>query len=230
MCQPPDAGAHAAPAEALVQQERPACRRSATPGEQGRFRTYTQREADAAAGDGYAVAYGDGMACRPGDTTRRSWRLLEDCVETVSGFAKALTRVFGDLGKDSLHVRAAEATNPETFTGFLEELRRTHTRPLFTADSASYRKSGEVDRYLESTSGDVRLLFLPKYTPQLNPTGVRWPMIKARLAGRYFESVDEPDAAIRTLVESGGVPRVRIVIRIMSWITQCSHLGISPIQ
>lgn len=40
---------------------------------------------------------------------------------------------------------------------------------LFAADSAPYHKSGEVDRYMESTNGDVRLLFLPKHTSQLNP-------------------------------------------------------------
>ena len=163
-----------------------------------------------AARDGYTIVYGDEMACQPGDTTHRSWHLPEDRLETVSGFAKALTRVFGELGKDSLHVRTAEATNPETFTGFLEELRLIHTRLLFIADNTSYYKSKEVDRYLESTNGDVRLMFLPKYTPQLNSIEVRWRMIKVRLAGRYFESVDELNAAITMLVESGEVPRIRI--------------------
>ena len=190
--------------------KRPTYRKSATPEEQEQFRIDTQREADAAVRDGYTIVYGDEMACQPGDTTRRSWHLPEDCVETVNGFAKVLTRVFGALGKDSLHVRTAEATNSETFIGFLEELRLIHTRLLFIADNASYHKSGEVGRYLESADGDVRLLFLPKYTPQLNPIEIQWRMIKARLAGRHFESVDELNAAIRTLVESGEVPRVHI--------------------
>ena len=40
------------------------------------------------------------------------------------------------------------------------------------------------------------MLFLPKYTSQLNPIEIQWRMIKARLAGRYFESVAELNAAI----------------------------------
>ncbi len=190
--------------------KRPTYRKSATPEEQERFRIDTQGEVDAAARDGFTIVYGDEMACQPGDTTRRSWHLAEDRLETINGFAKVLTRVFGALGKDSLRVRTAEATNSGTFIEFLEELRHEHTKLLFIADNTSYHKSREVDRYLESTDGAVRLLFLPKYTPQLNPIEIQWRMIKARLAGRYFESADELNAAIRTLVESGEVPRASI--------------------
>ena len=190
--------------------KRPTYRKSATPEEQERFSIDTQRGVDAAAKDGFTTVYGDEMACQPGDTTRRGRHLPEDCLETVNGFAKVLTRVFGALGKDSLHVRTADAANSETFIEFLEELRRIHTRLPFIADNASYHKSREVDRYLESADGDVRLLFLPKYTPQLNPIEIQWRMIKARLAGRYFERTDELNAAIRTLVESGEVLRVNI--------------------
>ena len=62
-----------------------------------------------------------------------------------------------------------------------------------------------MDRYPESTDGDVRLLFLPGYAPQLNPIGVRWQMTRARLAGMYFESVDGLNPAIAMPVGSGEV-------------------------
>lgn len=75
--------------------KRPTYRKSATSEEQEQFRIYTQREADVAARDGYTIVYGDEMACQPGDTTRRSWHLPEDGLETINGFAKVLTRVFG---------------------------------------------------------------------------------------------------------------------------------------
>lgn len=60
-----------------------------------------------------------------------------------------------------------------------------------------------MNRYLESTNGDVRLLFLPRYAPQLNPIEIQWQMIKARFAGRYFEDTDGLNAAIVILVEPG---------------------------
>lgn len=53
-------------------------------------------------------------------------------------------------------------------------------------------------------------LSLSKYTPQLNLIEMQWWMIKARLAGRYFESGDDLNAAIRMQVESSEVLRVHI--------------------
>lgn len=44
--------------------KRPICRKSATPEGQERFRIDMQREADAAASDGFTVVYGDEMACQ----------------------------------------------------------------------------------------------------------------------------------------------------------------------
>ena len=40
------------------------------------------------------------------------------------------------------------------------------------------------------------LEFLPPYTPQLNPVETVWKDLKRRLAGRFFQSLDELKAAI----------------------------------
>ena len=53
------------------------------------------------------------------------------------------------------------------------------------------------------------MLFLPPYIHQIE---IRWRMIKIRITGRHFDTVDDLNSAITRLVESGEVPRVHIQI------------------
>ena len=77
-------------------------------------------------------------------------------------------------------------------------------------DNAASHKSDLIKKYLKSTDGDVVLICLPPYTPQLNPIKIQWRMIKARLASRYFATEDEMEDSIIRLVEYGEVQPVRI--------------------
>lgn len=54
------------------------------------------------------------------------------------------------------------------------------------------------------------LVCLPPYTPQLSPIEVQRKVIKEWLAGRYFATVEEPEASLIRLVETGEVRPVRI--------------------
>ena len=137
--------------------------------------------------------------------------LPEHKEEIVDDFPKITTKVFGVLGKDFLHVKTVNATNSDTFIEFLEDLCHKYTKILFILDNASYHKSKMVREYQDSiTSGNIKMLFLPPYTPQLNPIEIQWRMIKTRIAGRYFGSREELNSALIHLVESGEVPRVHI--------------------
>lgn len=77
-------------------------------------------------------------------------------------------------------------------------------------DNAASRKSHLIRKYLKSTGGDAVLIYLPPYTPQLNPIKIQWRMIKARLAARYYQTEDEMEDSTIWLVESGEVQPVRI--------------------
>ena len=68
-------------------------------------------------------------------------------------------------------------------------------------DNVVYHKSGKVDRLIESTDGDIVPVFLPPYTPQLNPIEVQWSVLKRLLAGRYFETVDDLRDAIVKIIQ-----------------------------
>ena len=118
--------------------------------------------------------------------------------------------MFGALGRNVLHVMAADSTKSAVFKVFLEALRQKYGRVAFVTDNAKSHKSQLIQEYLESTNGDVVLIYLPPYTPQLNPIEIQWRMIKARLAARYFATNDEMEDSIIRLVESGEVQPIRI--------------------
>ena len=70
------------------------------------------------------------------------------------------------------------------FKVFPEALRQKYGKVAFATDNAVSHKSRLIRKYLKSTGGDVVLICLPPYTPQINPIEIQWRMIKARLADR----------------------------------------------
>ena len=49
------------------------------------------------------------------------------------------------------------------------------------------------------------------YAPQLNPIEIQWRVLKGMLAGRYFESTDDPVGAITNLIDSGQMRPVKLM-------------------
>ena len=175
-----------------------------------KFAEDTQKRMDALAKAGYVNFYEDEMTMLLSAQAGRGW-LPRGGRETIkTTFSRRSMKVFGALGRGVLHVMSASSTKSAVFKVFLEALRQKYGRVAFVTDNARSHKSQLIQKYLESTGGDVVLIYLPPYTPQLNPIEVQWRMIKARLAGRYYSTEDEMERSIIRLVESGEVQPVRI--------------------
>jgi len=60
--------------------------------------------------------------------------------------------------------------NAEVFCGFLRQLMLGATQPIFlVVDGHSIHKAKLIQDYVASTNGELELIFLPPYSPQLNP-------------------------------------------------------------
>ena len=77
-------------------------------------------------------------------------------------------------------------------------------------DNASYHTSAEVNDFIESTHGNVKLIFLPSHTPQINPIEPQWAVLKRLLAGRYFKTADELADAVNALIETNEMKAVKL--------------------
>ena len=145
---------------------------------------------------GHVVLCGDEAGVLRWNGGGYGWRRTGGRDAAKATFSRQSVKTFGALGKDGFYMRPADALNSETFIIYLKDLRRVYPKFAVMLDNAGYHKSRMVSRFIESTGGDIKLIYLPPYTPQLNPIEVQYAVPKRLLAGRYFESVDELRNAI----------------------------------
>ena len=73
--------------------------------------------------------------------------------------------------------------NSEVFREFLQRLMKGATRPvILVVDVNSAHKSKLVKEYVEQQEGRLMLVYLPPYSPQLNPDEQVWSWIKSLVA------------------------------------------------
>ena len=76
-----------------------------------------------------------------------------------------------------------ERGTAEVFCGFLQHLMIGATQPIFlVVDGHSIHKAKIVENYVASTNGRLELIYLPPYSPQLNPDEQVWKNVKERVA------------------------------------------------
>lgn len=99
----------------------------------------------------------------------------------------------------TLHFMLHEGrTTAEVFLQFLRQLMTGQTRPIIlVVDGHSIHKAKIVQEYVKSTEGMLTLVFLPPYSPQLNPDEQVWKNVKERVAKQ--KPTDK--ASLRSLIE-----------------------------
>ena len=162
-------------------------------------------------GHGYAVLTVDEASVMCGTSPRYGWRQAKSRDEARTGFSTKAVRLFGALGRNKIHVKAMERTNSETFVEFLKELRQEYGRLVILLGNASYHRYRAVNEFVKSTCGEIKLAYLPPYTPQLNPIEIQWRVLEEMLAGMYFESTDDLVGTITDLIDSGQMRPVRLM-------------------
>ena len=69
----------------------------------------------------------------------------------------------------------------EQYIKFLQKVLQERTRPrMVIADRASYHRSAEVRQFVLRHRKQIRMFFLPTYSPELNPDEQVWNEIKHR--------------------------------------------------
>ena len=194
---------------------RPIPDKSASKEEQEKFKQETAGMIREACKQGYVVRVCDEAAVQIWSDAKYGWRRAGGRDTIRIGFSKKSAKLIGSLGYDGYRIRAIDAINSETFVEFLQDLLKMYPKLILVMDNASCHRSKAVAEFVESTGGAIRLVFLPPYTPQLNPIEMQWGALKRRLSGRYFQSVEKLKETVTSLVESGEMKPVRL----MSYLT-----------
>lgn len=76
---------------------------------------------------------------------------------------------------------AASKANDRSFIRYMDKLRHHFDKVAVVVDNAAYHNSGRVQRYLKKNNNFVKLIFLPPYSPFLNPAEWLWRNGKAKI-------------------------------------------------
>lgn len=72
---------------------------------------------------------------------------------------------------------------------------------VFIMDNAPYHKSSVIREYLASLSKNIKVEFLPPYSPELNPTETCWKIIRSNVTNStYFPTIDDMQEKIEGFV------------------------------
>ncbi len=176
-----------------------------------RFKAKANATVTKNAEDGHAIMFMDEAHVQLDQAPGYAWRFAGGNDEVKTSFSRRSVPVFGALGADGYHMRTAKACNAEEFIKFLKEVNETCPKMTIILDNASYHQAKTVRKFVDGANGDIELIFLPAYTPQLNPIEIQWRVLKRLLHGRYFASIEELEAAIMSLVGSGQMRPVKIM-------------------
>ena len=87
----------------------------------------------------------------------------------------------------------------EQYIEFLEKILREHPRPIIIiADRASFHSSKKLRDFVRAHRHQIRVFFLPRHAPKLNPDEQVWNEIKHRQLGR-MPIIDKDDLLIRLI-------------------------------
>jgi len=99
--------------------------------------------------------------------------------------------------------------NAATFIGFLERVRKRFGPVLMFLDNASWHKTKAVLDYV-AECGDIRLEYLPPYTPELNPIETEWRTMRDAMGNRVYGSLSAMVKSVRTMIRRGEISRVSL--------------------
>lgn len=115
-----------------------------------------------------------------------------------------------NLGAGALVTQVAEKFDAITFESFLKKLlkhRAKGKRMMLIIDNARYHHAKLLKPLLHKHRRALKLLFLPPYSPNLNPIERVWKLTRRLCThNRYFASLDELKVALSKQMKSWSVP------------------------
>jgi len=122
----------------------------------------------------------------------------KEYVDTLGNHAKV--NVFGAfchmLGK-TFHMKSKKL-NSDVFMKFVEHLMKCNPnkRLVLVLDNAPWHTSKKVKAFLESLKGTVDVLWLPAYSPDMNPIEHLWRFMKSLFSNHFFPTLEEMKNAL----------------------------------
>lgn len=140
-----------------------------------------------------------------GWNTQNGWYPKGKPVTTPVTLSRQRFHIFGALHSDGFDYWFYDKANRDSFKDMLEYLHRKHGKIIMVLDNASYHKAKDVKDFIDSFNGDIIPVYLPPYTPELNPSEGEWRLLRRVTGNVLYNDIDEMKNSIETMLESGEV-------------------------
>ena len=188
---------------------RPRNAKSATPAEREAFKKKVRQMAEEMSKDGYTILVEDESHMVLESTPKKGWFRQKRPV-TTTGRAKGAVRrttimgVIGDGGAH--HFECYDTGNWANTSKFLENVHKKFGKCLVFMDNAGYHRKSMLEKMTEETGGEMRFVFFPTYTPELNPIEKQWEIIKRCLAGLLLKDASEVSDTLQAGITRKTIP------------------------
>jgi len=141
---------------------------------------------------------------------RRQWFLRGSDPSIPVSRSRKWTQLLGAISEDGgqFVARSDEALTQDHAVHFLGAIRDEFDgQLLIVLDNASYFTAKRVQAFADDCE-DIELLYLPPYSPELNPVEECWRQLSDRLGNRLFRTLPELKAAIQRALRAISPPDV----------------------
>jgi transposase len=150
----------------------------------------------------YEIYFEDECHFQRNTTIVRAWFLKGTTPEIKSPPVREKISVMGAMGMDNgqLITMNAEIFNAVSFKVFVERIikcAKTEKKILLVLDNARFHHAIINREFLKSVKDKIELMYLPAYSPDLNPIESFWKKTRRGVThNRYFESLGEEEECL----------------------------------
>jgi transposase len=153
---------------------------------------------------GAVIYFADESGMRSDHHAGRTWAPSGETptVETT-GRRFSLNMISAISAKGEMRFMLHEGSvNAEVFLEFLQRLMRSAKQPIILVlDGHPIHKATKVKKYVEKQAGRLKLVYLPPYSPQLNPDEQVWGYVKTRVAKKLPQNKAQLETYLRAVLK-----------------------------
>jgi transposase len=110
-----------------------------------------------------------------------------------------------------IYIREEEIFNAETFFTFMKYLRQischSKNKTIVITDNVRYHHARLHSEWREASKKNFSLLFMPPYSPELNPIERVWKLTRRKaIHNKYFANINEVTSAVENIFEQWKYP------------------------